>query len=196
MLYQGEVARSVYYIVSGALKAYSINTQGEERIVLFYSKDDLFPIPWSVGSRANAQYYFEALTESELIIIPQHDLKSFTQSRPQAMQSIADYYIHAHTTAMMRINALEQAKASEKLTYTIFYLLQGYGQEIHEGVYKINISLTQQMIASLIGLTRETTANELLALKKKGVLSYKSQRYMVNRQKLLKLMGEESFNEL
>lgn len=196
VLYQGEVPRHTYLILEGSLKVYSINAQGEERIVKFYVKNDIFPTAWTYGPSAAAPYYYETLTDCRLVIIPQEEFEQLALSQPAMLKRITDYYQAANQSSQMRISALEQAKAAEKLTYTLFYLMQSYGTEIHKNIYKINISLTQQMVASLIGLTRETTANELMKLKKQKILSYKSQRYMIHKQRLLTLMGEESFMNL
>lgn len=196
IIYQGEVTRSSYVIKEGAIKAYSINTQGEERIVRFYAAGDIFPAPWAVDASASAPYYYESLNELLVHVVPQADFQEKAKEDVTMMGEITDYYIAAYANAMMRISALEQAKATEKLTYTLFYLLQGHGKHLGGDLHRINLSLTQQMIASLIGLTRETTANELLRLKKNGVLSYKSQRYIVNRKKLLAILGEESLSSL
>jgi CRP/FNR family transcriptional regulator, cyclic AMP receptor protein len=194
VIYQGEVPQGTYVVRSGAIKVYSINMQGDERTVVFYTEGDIFPaLVWRSGLPIVASYYYEAIQDTELICISGSELKQMLDQDKDLLSSLVEYYSDHYVQSMMRINALEQAKASEKVVHTLHYLIYAYGDEIHDGLYKIKVNLTQNMLASLIGLTRETTANELLRLKRAGVLSYRSQRYMVQRDKLLALIGEENF---
>lgn len=190
VIYQGEVSRDVFVLSEGIVKAYSINNQGDERIVSFYGQDEIFPEPWSMGSSATAPYYYECVSDTKLHVIPQQEFKKAAVKSPELMEEVANYYVAAMADSMMRINGLEQAKANEKLVFTLLYLVQRHGKLLGGELYRINLSLTQQMIASMLGLTRETTANELLKLKRKKVLSYRSQRYIVDRAKLLAAIGE------
>lgn len=190
LIYQGEVSRNAYIVKEGVVKSYSINNQGEERILSFYGESDLFPEPWTVNTSAIAPYYYECVSDVSLHVIPQAELKNNALNSKPMMKALMNYYIASSNDAMMRVNGLEQAKANEKLMYTMLYLLQRHGKLLGGELYRINLSLTQQMIASLLGLTRETTANELLKLKSRKILSYRSQRYIVDRAKLLNAMGE------
>lgn len=93
----------------------------------------------------------------------------------------------------MRVIALEQPRAREKILYTFYYLTYRFGKQITPNTYMIKINLTHQMIADFIGLTRETTAIVLNQIKNDKILSYKRQKYLVNRAKLLQNIGEDSF---
>jgi CRP-like cAMP-binding protein len=96
----------------------------------------------------------------------------------------------------MRITALEQSRAVEKILFTLYYLLYQFGDSKGNDEFLLDLKLTHATIASLVGLTRETTATELNKLKKKGVLTYTKKIYTVNRKKLEHTLGEDSFAEL
>lgn len=104
--------------------------------------------------------------------------------------------MHTHTGLLMRITALEQGRATEKILFTLYYLLFHYGHEAKPGYLTINLKLTQPAIASLVGLTRETTAKCLSQLRRKGVVSYKGHTYTINKEKFNTYLGEESFSDL
>ncbi len=56
--------------------------------------------------------------------------------------------------------------------------------------------MTQSMIASLVGLTRESTAVNLKLLKKKGIVTYSNFTYTVNKHNLERFVGEDSFKNV
>ncbi|MNU08687.1 hypothetical protein D3C72_2548440 [compost metagenome] len=52
------------------------------------------------------------------------------------------------------------------------------------------------MIASLVGLTRESTAVNLAKLKERDVVTYSNFIYVVNKQNLERFIGEDSFKDV
>src|SRR4030095_12689404 len=170
------------------VKLENITGQGDERIAAFKLAGDMFPTTWSFKKAPSAFYYYEAQTDGEVYIAPRDELRQFVYNNKAALKTIADYYLSNYAGALMRITALEQPKAIDKVLYTLYYLMQSYGKESLRGTVKIQIQLTQQLMANLIGLTRETTAAELVKLKKQGILTYKGREYTVNRDKLIAMI--------
>lgn len=196
MIYQGEVSRSAYIVKSGIVKLYNITAQGDERIAAFKLPGDMFPTIWSFEKTASAFYYYEAQTDGEMYVTSAEAFYKFLQDNPAAMGAVARHYLSNYAGSLMRITALEQPKASDKVLYTLYYLAQCYGRETRPDTVRINLQLTQQMVADLIGLTRETTAAELVKLKKRGVLKYKGREYTIDRIKLIQNIGEDNFKDL
>ncbi len=194
ILYQSEIPRSAYVLTNGMVKAYSISTQGDDQIVMFHVPGEFFPSPWIFGKTSSSLFFYEALEDCEVAVLPKSDLINFMTSTKPLTSSLLNYFITSQAASHIRVNALEQPKARDKLTYTLYYLCQLYGttaKDRHNFVIPIN--LTHQSLASLVGLTRETTAMEMSKMKKQGIISYKKQRYSVNLDRLLEVIGEESF---
>lgn len=196
LVYQGEVPRTMYVVKSGIIKLYNITQQGDERIVDFKLAGDMFPTSWSFDRIPAAFYYYEAQTDGEVYVADLGAFQAYIARNVEALKALADGYLSKYAGSLMRITALEQPKASDKVLFTLYYLIQGYGREVAPGSYRIAMQLTQQMIADLIGLTRETTASELVKLKKRDILTYRGREYTVNRQKLVHAIGEDNFKQL
>lgn len=196
LVYQGEVPRSAYIVKSGIVKLYNITSQGDERIADFKLAGDIFPTSWTFGRVSSAFYYYEAQTDGEMYVVPGEEFQTYISKTPAAMEVVANHFLMHYAGSLMRITALEQPKASDKVLFTLYYLIQSYGEVVKPGIIKINLQLTQQMVADLIGLTRETTAAELVKLKKKGILKYKGREYSIDREKLVQAIGEDNFKDL
>lgn len=196
ILYQGEVPRWAYVVKEGTVKLYNITSGGEQQIIGFVTVGEFFPTPWIFKKTPGTIYYYEALTNCKLLRGDRDSLMAALMKDKQTMADLIDYYVNGYVGSLMRITALEQSKASEKIIHTLFYLIERYGKEILTGVYRIKIDLTHQTIADLVGLTRETTATELSILKKKNIVSYKRQRYLVKKPALMELIGEDNFKDL
>ncbi len=196
LLYQGEVPRGAYVVSKGIVKAYNLTGNGEEQITAFIADNEPFPSPWIFDKSSGALFYYETMTDCEIYTLAKDDLLAIIAGDVDLQKSILNYFVTSYTGSLLRITALEQSRASEKILYTLYYLLFRYGKETSPGSYVVNLELTHTIIAKLIGLTRETTANELGKVRKKGVITYDKQYYTIDKAKLERLIGEDSFADL
>lgn len=196
VFYQGESPESAAILKNGIVKVYNITSLGEEQLINFQLPSEVFPTPWVFGKTPIVMYFYEALTDCEIYLFDRKEFLKYVYSDKKTLSVFLDYYINNYIASVMRITALEQPKAREKITYTMYHLVQRYGKETAKNKVQIRIQLTHQHIASLVGLTRETTAVELNKLKRAHVVSYVKQRYIVNVPRLLEAMGEDYFKDL
>jgi CRP-like cAMP-binding protein len=84
----------------------------------------------------------------------------------------------------MKIEALEKPHAKMKLLYTIRYLCMLYGTNRWNGFVKIEVPLTQQVLADMTGLTRETTNMEINSFRKQKIITSFQKYYTVDTTKI------------
>ena len=195
LYYQGEVPRSACVLVEGVVKVFSISASGDEQIVLYHVPGEIFPSSYIFGKSSSALFFYEALDDCQASFIPRQDLVDHIKAKPERMAAMLDYFTTNYSASLIHVNALEQPKARDKLLYILYYLCQRYGEQGSDNT-QIPFALTHQNLASLVGLTRETTATEMNKLKKEGLLTYNSQKYIISMPKLLDLIGEDSFRQL
>lgn len=196
LLYQGEVPRSAYFLKKGVMKVYSINSSGNEQIVGFVVEGDLFPLPWIFGKTSSSLYYNEALTDCTVIAVDKDTLVNKLNENKELYNQIFDFVMTGYTSYLLRITSLEQSRARDKILFTLYYLVFRYGVEIKPGIFSVRLGLTQATIADMVGVTRETTVVELSRLKKLGVVKYNVKEYVINKHKLERILGEDSFSEI
>lgn len=193
VLYQSEVPRHAFILKKGLVRAYTITNSGEERTIALHDKNDIFPLSWVFSQNSNTLFYYDALTDCELLTISKNELTEAIAKHPELMSDMLKLTVNEYTSLLLRITALEQSSAAEKIALTLYYLIFRHGKEIKPGVHTITIKMTQSMIASLVGLTRESTAVNLKLLKKKGIVSYSNFNYTVDKNSLERFVGEDSF---
>ncbi len=191
ILCQGEVPTCAYVVKSGIVKTYNLTVQGEEKPIGFDIHNEIFPVGWVFGKVERVQYYYEAFTECEVYCMPLEAYMTYLKSKPDVLLATLCDLVSRYTGNQMRINALEQSKASSKVINTLHFLCLCYGEPLKKNVIKIQVPMTQQDLANFIGLTRETTGIELKKLQKQGVLSARKQSYLVRTDKLDELLDED-----
>lgn len=192
IIYQGEAPRAACVLVSGVARVSSISKQGDEQIVMFLVEGEFFPLSWIFEKTPISLFFYEAMTDCEVVFVPRVEFMTHLHSTQENSMAMVDYFAKNYTASLIRINALEQPKARDKLVYTLYFLSQRYSADNGNSV-KIPIALTHQHLASLVGLTRETAAMEMSKLKKQAVIRYLQQHYTVNVDRLIEIMGEDSF---
>ncbi len=196
IVYQSEIPRSAFIVKKGLVRAYTISSSGEERIVSLHAKHDVFPMAWIYGETSSTLFYYEATSDCELICVPKDILLQNVMKSPSLLQMMLKYSVNEYTAMLLRITALEQATAAEKIAMTFYYLLVRHGVERKPGEFTINFKMTQSMIASLVGLTRESTAINIKLLQKKQIITYSNFIYIVNKPALERFVGEDGFKDL
>jgi CRP-like cAMP-binding protein len=196
LLYQGEVPTMAFYIKSGVVKIYNITSQGEEKIVGYESQGGLLPIEWLFGHAGVSMYYYDTFTDCELIRVPKDELLQLMTQKPTVTQAFLVRYIAMYIGATMQIHALEQSKVRQKLLSVMQYLVLRFGKKTAGDFQRIDLRLTHQELANLMGTSRETTSTEMGKLTREGVVKLDDGQYMVNVNKALRVLGEDDFSEL
>ena len=196
LLYQGEVPTMGFFVKQGIVKLYNITNQGEEKIVGYESAGGLLPIEWLFSRAQVALYYYDTFTDCEVVRLPKDELIDKLNRNPDAARAFLDRSVAMYIGATMHLHALEQSKARQKLLSIFQYLVLRFGTKTSDSKFRIELKLTHQEIANLIGTTRETTSTEISKLSKEGVIEIVESLYVVNTDKAVRLLGEDDFNQL
>lgn len=198
IIFQGEAPRTAYVVKKGVVKVYNLNHNGDEKPVGFHTPTEIFPAPWALYKAPSALYYFEALTdETQLYHVPRDDYINFLKTHPKTLYSIFEQLTTGYLGCLMRLNALQHSRASDKLIYTLHYLVLSQGRQVTPDMSELRLDLTHQDFANLTGLTRETAATELNKLKTLGVISYgKHEPYRIKVKELNKALNDQSVAEI
>lgn len=192
ILYQGEIPKSVYIIKKGTVRTYNILENGEERTIEFLVEGDVIAANWVFGNSGSTIYYYGAFTDVTLFMIPREEFDQYLRE-PDFSQQIMESLSKRYIASTMHTNALLQTYASTKVIQGLQFLALSSGKKLPNGKYLICTRLTQQDIADLVGITRETAALELNKLKKKKIISYVSFTYTVDYDALVRLSGGDEF---
>ena len=196
LLFQGEIPQRALIVLEGYVKAYSINSAGEELVVSFFCKGDIIPLPWLFGSSTNTLFYYDAISDVRVLAVSKTDFHKQLESNTQYLTSMLAFQNKQYTSMLLRITGLEQSRAIEKVAFTLYYLLFRYGTEKTPGVFFVDMKLSQSVIANLVGITRESTTRNLVILKQKGIIKYQNSKYLIYKKNLENFIGEDAFREL
>jgi len=194
VLYQGEATTQFYLIKSGIVRAYTILENDTEMNIALYGPGDFFPSSASTSRVAFSVFYYETMSPAVLEAYPAEE---FATVKRKLLAEQPEYWSHRYLGALLHINALAQVSAARKIAYGLQYLAIRFGAELMGGKYtRIDMKLTQQDIAALCGVSRETTNLELGKLRDKNILTEKSKFYSIDMKALTKLLGDDAIQNI
>lgn len=195
LAFQGEVPRYGNYILDGVVKAYVITPDGAQRLINIYAKHSMVPIAWLSDSSSTALFYYQAMTDVRTIRFTRSELMNLVATNREVNQDYIEFLARAHTSSLLRTTGLCQTGASHKICYALYVLALRYGVERGSDLY-IPIPLTHETIGNFIGQSRENTAKTIKQLIEKNILSYQSKYYTIDKARLERFIGEDSFREV
>lgn len=189
ILCQDDIPANVYVVKSGFVKGYDIDTNGSEQLLWLGGQGDLFPYDWLFDVVESSQFFYGAFNDCVLYTIERQEFMSFLGLYPKNLLELTRNMAITFNDLIQKLAATEKPKANQKIVHVLHMLAEKFSTEFVDGIGReLEVPLTQQDIANLVGLTRETVAAELKKLKKEGYISYDKLRFVVNHERLSELM--------
>ena len=179
---QGEWTGQIYEVVRGAVRSYTVLSDGRRQIYAFHLPNDIFG--WENGP--TYRFTAEAIVNTTVRVVRRQILEHVATTDVLVIQSLMSMATrnleHAESQLMLlgRKNSLEKVAA---------FLLEMDHRLAATGV--VALPMSRRDIADYLGLTLETVSRELSQLRALGILRFADagQRQIVleNRQELQRL---------
>jgi CRP-like cAMP-binding protein len=137
-------------------------------------------MPFSRAFTDLDSYDVYALTDVDLLRLSWRDL----QKSPALAMEMNDLLTRRLQQSEVLLTLLNKSQINERLLRFLAFLAREFGKESSGGI-RIDIRLTHQQIASMIGTTRPTVSRLLGAFKKASLLSKGSSKYLCVREDVL-----------
>jgi CRP/FNR family transcriptional regulator len=186
----GAPGSNVYFLRSGKVKIHQLSPLGREVILWFCFAGEIFglaEVARGGGRVVNAQ----ACEASEVLAVAQDKFKDFLDHHPRiAMLSMQVLSSRLRVLGDMFVNLVAD-DVNTRIAKLILRLSARYGTRVGKEVF-LNIPLTHQEIADMVGTSRQTVTSALSALKRRGVLSIDSHRIHIESEELLNELTQHS----
>jgi len=185
LMLQNETPKGVFVIESGKVRSYTISSDGHEQLISIHSRGEDIPIGFAFGVTEKSQYFYEAYTKCTAHLIPKDEFLEQLRLDPKLMYQMHLYDTEQLSSALNRIHALGQSRASNKVALTLIYLADRLRVRPWTRPRPQEISVTQEEIADSLGMTRETVSGELKKLRFKKIISYSRKRYVFYMERMI-----------
>lgn len=173
-------------MLEGSISLGYIDVNGNEAIAAIAE-----PIMWfgeiSLIDQQPRSHDAIALKKSVVLQIPAEPLKDFLLKNPYYW-----YFFALLTSQKLRYVFLEQIaiqtqSISQRLAQRLLFILEGYGNR--SSIQDLNIQISQDQLANMLTISRQTVNQELNAFEKQGIIQLGFKKIQVIDLKKLKVLS-------
>lgn len=183
-----DVADALYFIRDGMVKISMYFPNGKEMILGLLGQYDVFGELLLLPSERRPNQA-EAVMDTTLIVMPEDDFQRLLTQYPK----LALKFIQVMSTKLWQAQAIFAEvgafDAPGRLANLLLRLAKDFGVPGERGTV-IDLSLTQQDLAKMIGATRETVSHCLARLLEYGAVRRRRAPIIVNTDKLMEFLDE------
>jgi CRP-like cAMP-binding protein len=177
IVYEGESAEALYFVVSGVVKVFKTSADGKEQIFGIIRPGETFN---DVPVLSGGENLISAGAMSSIVLngIKKKDMESIIKENPQVALNI----VHVLSRRVQELVSMVEDFSFRHVSGRVAKILLEYALDVSSGRPK----LTQQEMASMIGTAREMVGRSLKSLEREGAIRMERNRIVITNQKTLK----------
>lgn len=187
----GDAPPGIFYLKSGYVRVYSFSKGGEELTLIIFKPGDIFPVSWAINETPSG-YFAESMTAADLWRVPKDQFLEFIKDRPKILLELNRRILVRFLGLMRRMEYLVFGNAHSKVASILLICAERFGKKRAGGI-EIDVPLTHNDIANLVGMTRETVSIEMKKLENRDFVTYWGKHLIV---KNLRALARESSLDL
>lgn len=162
--------QGIFCLTKGYVRQYTISKTGFELTLHILKPVSYFPMVWAINGTPNV-YYFEALTPVDVGRAPRDQVVNFIKDKPTLLFELMSELLEDYAETLKRVEHLVFSDAYRRVISVLLYIAKHFGEKSDKGII-VHHRFTQQDIATLVGVARETAGIEMVKLEKKGLIKY------------------------
>jgi len=163
-----EINNSLYILLDGRVKISRLSQHGRELIQWFCLPGEIFGLSEDSFSHHRG-LYAQALTNTRILCIQKTDFEHYIQIQPRVSLLIIKQLSSRLRTLGDTLLNITSDDAQARFIKLLQRLSKFYGREYEDGIH-VDIYLTHQEMADMIGVCRQTVSSMIGLMKKQGVM--------------------------
>jgi CRP/FNR family transcriptional regulator len=176
ILYSSDQPARLRVIMSGFVKRYFIAHDGSLGVQAIYGPDDIFPLTIVFKELFDQEiyqgpevYYYQAMTSLRVYTIDGSTLSQKAKLYPELHRILLENAGKRFHSNIQFLENLRLHGAYAKTAHQLAYFGHRFGKQADEGL-RIQLPLTHQDIADIIGTTRETVTASIIKLRDRKLI--------------------------
>lgn len=184
IFFQGNPPFGLYCISNGKIKVTRTGNDGKESIVRIAGAGDVLGHR-SLFSKENYTATATVIEDSTICFLDKNFIYSALHKNPAIALTLIEKLSHDMGIAEARSASMSQKNARERLAALFLSFEESYGVKTDDGRIKIDIKLSREEMASLVGTAPETIIRLITEFKDEGILTQEGKvLFISNKAKL------------
>ncbi|PSL45730.1 CRP-like cAMP-binding protein [Chitinophaga niastensis] len=183
---EGAYPSGIFYITKGKVKKYKVDNEGREQIVYLANTGQLIGYH-AILSEDRYPDSAAVIEESTIAFIPKEDFLNTLEHSPVLNTRLLKTLSHEFAVLANSLTMFAQRTVRERLALQLIVIREKYKVNLMEGM-PIEINISREDLASLVGTARENVVRTLTEFKEAGILETKGRKIIIgNVNKLIEI---------
>lgn len=184
---QGELPRGVFVVLDGRVKMSVTSSEGRTLVMGFFGPGSVIGLAANILGRINGATA-EAFDLTYAIFVPRRDLLREIQTNATAAWQTAQLVSENCYFLMSKLGAIDLSESAAQVVARCLLGLIAQGANRDGELEQLHLS--QETIAQMVGLSRETVSRLLSKLRRKGVLDWKRSDFVIRDRQALERIAD------
>jgi CRP/FNR family transcriptional regulator len=183
VFHEGDPASAFYLVKQGRVKIYKVAADGREQVLSILGDGQIFgDVPVFDGGPYPATA--ATMADTEIYQIKREDFEDFVRRHPEVALKLLRVLGQRLRQSMALIRDLSFKQVPHRLAGLLLRLGRDYGSKTDSGTL-IDMKLSRQEIAEIVGTSRETVTRELKKMESAGMLQLKGRKIIIADEEML-----------
>lgn len=165
---EGATPSGIFYIAAGRVKKYKLNPEGKEQIIYVASVGELIGYH-AILSEGRYPDSAAALEKSSIVFIPREDFLETLRQSSVLNNHLLRTLSHEFTVLVNSLTLFGHRNVRERLALQLVVLREKYKMNFQPGM-PVEINMSRDDLASLVGTARENVIRVLSEFRYKGIV--------------------------
>lgn len=184
-----ELNNSIYILLEGRVKITRLSKHGRELIQWFCIPGEIFGLAQENNGQRGLYAY--ALSQVKLLSIQTHHFNQYLLRMPRVSVLIVQQLVSRLRIVGDLLLNITSEDAHVRFVTLLKRLSEKHGRNKEEGIY-IDIYLTHQEMADMIGVCRQTISSMISKLKRRGIISSDRKGLYIKSPNMLEEYGKRA----
>lgn len=176
---QGDRCSDVFWIKSGIVKLSHITEEGIEATITILGKGSVIGCFWNNSASPEVEETVQALGEVSFYRLAKSDFKALMSHQTELAWHVFEEIYARKQKVERKLRTVLTQPVESRVIATLLELSDIFGIECTHG-YALEIHLTQQEVADLVGASRSVVSTILNAFRGRGMLDYTRDQICIN----------------
>lgn len=186
---EGDPGDFLGFLLEGKVKLYHLSAKGQEKIIHLLGPGELLG-EVAVLDSGPQPLTVEAMETSLVALVNREELHQLRGQFPDLNELLLATAASRLRTCYRQISSLSLKSSYGRIAGRLFKLARDFGVQTPQGI-RLDLTLTQTGLASLVGSSRETVSRTLTDLQNQGILRVSRSHITILDLRRLRELGRE-----
>ncbi len=172
----GDEFSQVSFVKNGYVRLFTESKTGKEITINLFKPVFYLSLAYSINKKCN-RYYFEAVTDVEIWKAPYEDVKKFLRSTPKIHEWLNSRLLNIIDELISNIGETISEDSYTKIARTILSFALKFSNNSNSST--IEFQTSHRIIASLVGISRETASVQIKKMENEGLIKQNNRRIII-----------------